>query len=64
MEEIAKAKQEVADQINHERMIDDRFSYVNRDIQDLFRRVSELEYKTSEKTDGNPHEVAVRPIGY
>ena len=63
MEEIAKAKQEVADEINHERMIDDRFSYMSRDIQNLFDRVSALEYKTSRKTEGNPHEVGIRPIG-
>jgi hypothetical protein len=63
MEEIAKAKQEVADQIHNERMINDRFSYVHRDIQNLFDRVSALEYKTSGKTERNPHEVDIRPIG-
>lgn len=62
-EEIEKAKQEVADHIHHERMIDDRFSYVHRDIQNIFDRVSELERKTQGKTEGNPHEVGIRPIG-
>ena len=64
MEEIAKAKQEVADEIHHERMIDDRFSYMSRDIQNLFDRVSVLERKTCGNTEGNPHEVDIRPIAY
>lgn len=45
LEELNKAKEETANQIYKERNLDERFMYVNRDIQDLHRRVAELENK-------------------
>lgn len=60
LEEINKAKQEVADEISKDRYLEDRFNRIYGDMNDLFRRVSELEYQTRSKSSSG--EVSVKPI--
>lgn len=73
-EEIAKAKEEVANSIYKERELDDRFRYQNEDIRELRRevydankRVCELEkivfgYKDDDKKENVDGVIA--PINY
>lgn len=57
-EEIEKAKKEVTEKFYTERDLNDRFQYMNRDIGELARRVSDLESKINEDVKTNRNETA------
>lgn len=62
LEELNKAKEETANQIYKERNLDERFMYVNRDIQDLHRRVAAIENKVDTTTKRVSDSISIRPL--